>query len=140
MLVSLIRTEMGEEGTFGILLAKGKRFETVELPWHDNQKGISCIPYGEYECEIVNSPKFGRVYQVKDVDERTHILFHWGNWAGDMAEGFRSDSDGCILIGMKRSYIYGQKAVGDSRTAVKKFNELMNHEPFTLIVSGLDIW
>ncbi len=140
MIINSIRTESGEEGTFSMFLFDSHTFFTAELPWKNNQIGISCIPFGEYECSIVNSPKYGEVYQVHDVPGRTHILIHNGNWAGDEEKGFRSDSDGCIILGETRAKIHNQKAVGSSRKALEKFHYYMNNEPFTLIISGFDIW
>lgn len=140
MIINLIRTESGLEGTFGIMLVYGKRFYTAELPWKDNQKGKSCIPYGEYECEIVDSPKFGLSYQVKDVVGRTHILFHAGNWAGDEEAGYASDSDGCILIGEALGRINEQACVTSSRKALAYFKHITDGRPFQLIISGFDVW
>lgn len=139
-IVPLIRTESGLEGTFGKLLAPDYTFSTAELPWKNNQTSISCIPFGEYECSIVDSPKYGLVYQVHNVPNRTHILFHWGNWAGDKSSGYKSNSDGCIILGMTRAIISGQNAVSSSRVAVERFHKIMGNKPFTLIVSGFDIW
>ena len=62
---------------------------TIERPWLKNARNVSCIPAGEYDVEMVNSPKFGHTYEVKDVPGRTHILFHKGNYV--------RDSFGCIL-------------------------------------------
>ena len=139
-IVNLIRTESGNEGTFGKLIAANKVFSTVEPPWEDNEHDVSCIPYGEYKCEITHSHKYGRVYEVKDVEGRTHILMHWGNWGGDKELGFISDTDGCIIVGQERGVINGQKAVAKSRLALNKFMVLMDGKPFTLIISGFDIW
>ena len=57
----------------------------------NNEKNISCIPCGVYECEFNISPKFGPTYQVRGVPDRTHILFHKGNYT--------KNTKGCILVG-----------------------------------------
>lgn len=90
-----IKRSYGEKQTEGLLTvssAKG-RFagHSIELPWKDNAKGISCIPEGTYELNIYNSPKFGRCLIVKDVPGRDAILIHKGN--------YNSDTHGCILPG-----------------------------------------
>ena len=139
-IVNMVRTESGDEGTFSKFIIADNVFVTVEPPWENNKQGISCIPYGEYECKWVESPKYGGVYQVTDVKGRTHILIHWGNWAGDIEAGFKSDSDGCIILGTERAVIYDQKAVASSKAAIARFHETMERKPFTLIVSGFDIW
>ena len=140
MIVNLVRTESGKEGTFGKLIINQHILSTVELPWEDNEKNISCIPYGTYNCVKIHSPKYGDVFQVMSVPNRTHILFHWGNWAGDEEAGFRSDSDGCILVGLERAVIRGQKAVASSKIAIRKMNDFITVPEFTLVVSGMDIW
>jgi len=47
---------------------------TFELPDRKNQVNISCIPDGEYILKMVVSPKYGPVYKVHDVANRTNIL------------------------------------------------------------------
>ena len=140
MIINLIRTESGDQGTFGMLVLDRKRFYTAELPWRNNTRGLSCIPYGEYDCELIDSPHFGEVYQVKNVFNRTHILLHPGNWAGDRTAGYRTDSDGCILVGEARGVLSGQMCVTSSRKALEHFLYITDKAPFTLIISGFDVW
>ena len=72
---------------------------TLELPWKDNARSVSCIPKGVYDCRTRTAKESGsRDYLhllVKDVPNRTYILFHYGNSP--------SDSRGCILTGMMRA-------------------------------------
>ena len=137
MIVSQIRIDTGDVGTFSLFVVKGVAFFTAELPWRNNYKNISCIPSGSYQCEITDSPKFGRVYKIKDVPDRTDILIHPGNWAGDIRKGYRSDSDGCVLLGKRIVSIYTQKAVASSKAALEEFQALLKNEPFTLVISDL---
>ena len=139
MIINLVRHETSDEGTFGKLFVGDRVFMTAELPWFNNSRSISCIPCGEYQCSKVESPKFGNVYQIHDVPDRSHILIHPGNFAGDRSLGKRTDSYGCILLGQKVATIYHQQAVINSRKAFEKFYELTDDEDFTLIVSRLDI-
>ena len=139
-IVNRIRTESSNLGTFSKFIVANNVFSAVELPWEDNEPNISCIPYGEYECEWIESPHFGGVYEVKNVPGRTHILIHIGNWAGDTERGYMSDSDGCIILGSERAVIQGQKAVASSKSALTKFYGIMEQKPFTLVVSGFDVW
>lgn len=132
--VKLVRFESSEQGTFGALLIGNTFFcYTGELPWHDNQRNTSCIPAGKYYCTLVDSPKFGKVYQVKDVPERSHILFHAGNFVGDRPK-YKSNSDGCILPGSSVGDIGSQKAVIASRYSLKRFMDHMSCEDFVLII------
>jgi hypothetical protein len=66
-------------------------FCTLELPWKDNERRISCIPNGEYEVIKHVSPKFGNCLWVQDVPERSEILVHHGN--------YNWDTLGCVLVG-----------------------------------------
>jgi hypothetical protein len=136
----LVRTESGEQGTFGRLVFGRYNFVTAELPWKNNARNISCIPYGDYGCEMIHSPTFGDVYTVKNVADRTHILIHPGNYAGDEEKGYRTDSNGCILLGSKFGELSGQKVVLSSKDALRDFYIVTNKKPFKLTISGFDIW
>lgn len=130
--VFLYRLARGDHGTQGMLHYDEQRFHTLELPWRNNYKNMSCIPKGNYQCEVRVSPRFGLVYWVKDVPNRNFILIHSGNWAGDTSKGFKSHVNGCILLGLQRGTLQGQLAVLNSRLAVTKFMREMENEPFVL--------
>lgn len=52
--------------------------KTMELPWRDNQRSISCIPEGVYKV-IKQPPKEGRPYpyfRLPNVPGRSGILIH----------------------------------------------------------------
>lgn len=133
--MKLIRTETGDEGTFGLLLYDGRVLYTGELPWRDNERGKSCIPAGIYDVFMRVSSRFGRVYEVKDVTGRTAILLHNGNWCGDDALGFKTHVDGCILLGLDRGRLDGQNAVFSSRRARHKIEAEMGGAPFKLEIT-----
>jgi len=88
---------------------------TLELPWRDNQKSISCIPAGLYKCEIYQSPKNGRVLLIKDVSGRTFIQIHSGNYTRQIL--------GCILVGDGIKYLDADRIpdVTNSRNTLAKF-------------------
>lgn len=68
-------------------------FRTLELPWRDNERNVSCIPAGEYLVKKMH-PTSKRKYQyfwVQDVPGRDSILFHPGNYTHQIR--------GCILPG-----------------------------------------
>lgn len=135
--VFLKRIESSKYGTFGVLSAPSVGFScfTGEPPWKNNRNRVSCIPPGEYIVRIRRSPKYGIIFHLTGVDGRTYILIHWGNLAGDVELGLKSHTAGCILLGQSRGWLAGQKAVLNSRIAVKKFMRLMKNEPFKLIIS-----
>lgn len=137
MNVILLREKSDEQGTRGRIYAGSFKCYSLELPWKENQRGKSCIPVGSYPCRIVRSPRFGNVYGVFDVPGRGHILIHAGNFAGDTERGLKSHVQGCILLGEKRGKMDGQEAVLISRTAVRKFMEALQSEPFVLEVKDV---
>lgn len=136
--VYLIRTVTSDQGTEGFLtqLETGFFCKTLELPWRDNQRSISCIPAGKYIVKVRQSPKYGRIYWVTKVPDRSWILIHSGNVAGDVEKGFRTHVQGCILLGKKHGFLYDQRAVLTSRPTVGSFMRTMNYEPFQLNVVG----
>lgn len=144
--VKLTRRTTGPAGTFGVLYGPdgSALLYTGELPRDagnisvGNERGTDCIPAGTYVCEVVESAKFkavgGRGYHVTDVPGRTGILIHPGNWCGDKSKGLKSDVEGCILLGMSIGYMDGQRAVTDSRAAVRALLYMMHGQPFELVV------
>lgn len=126
MNLKLIRDDQNATRTLGaIFLEDGTRFcETLELAWKDNQRGISCIPEGVYECKVADSPSRGYpVYWLQDVPGRKDVQIHIGN--------FPKDIRGCILVGTDR----GVDQVVHSKVAFDKFMDLMDGEPFTLTIT-----
>jgi hypothetical protein len=136
--VFLIRTVTSDQGTEGFLtqLETGFFCRTLELPWRDNKRSISCIPAGKYVVKIRQSNKYGKIYWVTKVPDRSWILIHSGNWAGDTEKGFKTHVQGCILLGRKHGYLAEQRAVLTSRPTVKEFMRKMNYESFKLNVVG----
>ena len=66
-------------------------YDSLELPYKDNMKRISCIPEGDYTAIRHNSPKHGPSLWLQDVPNRNEILIHKGNFYFDIL--------GCVLIG-----------------------------------------
>ena len=114
----LIRDRLTADSTQGKLYINGEyQCETLELPWLDNKKSISCIPKGNYNVSFRyadESPKYKYLHLiVNDVPDRSHILFHIGNRT--------KDSKGCILTGQTRKNDF----VGLSRKAHTKLIETL---------------
>jgi hypothetical protein len=79
-----------DNGTNGTLYINGlKVCHTIELPWHQNKRGISCIPEGTYMLEKRSSPARGKHLQVMHVSNRDLILIHPANDA-------KAELRGCI--------------------------------------------
>lgn len=124
--IKLVRKQFSDLGIKGLLTctAPPLYLYTLENPWKDNARGVSCIPPEVYQCEIVQSPKFGRVYGVKDVKDRSHILFHAGNYP--------RDTRGCILLGQNGDFLSPTMFIGNSQKALKEFMDKLAGEPFEL--------
>ena len=134
--VYLFRTTTSDQGTEGILVTEGFFCKTLELPWRNNKRSISCIPSGKYIVKIRKSPKYGSIYWVTDVENRTWILIHSGNVAGDVSKGFRTHVNGCILLGKKHGWLWNQRAVLISKPTLRKFRNIMKDQTFELNVIG----
>jgi hypothetical protein len=130
--VELFRLRRSDQGTEGMLVTGDFKCRTLELPWRENAQQISCIPPAEYKVDLRLSNKYGRVYWVRKVPNRTYILIHSGNYAGDKSKGYKSHVMGCILLGKKSGHLGGQVAILNSRLAVRSFTEWMNYESFNL--------
>lgn len=106
-----------KEGTNGTLFASDKFIcHTIELPWKDNQRSISCIPEGNYELLSRTSEKFNKHFILKDVENRSLILIHPANNA-------KRELRGCIapvncLNGIGRG-LYSKKALDKLRFLIE---------------------
>lgn len=90
--------------TLGTLSVNGvPKYVTVERPWLDNQRSVSCIPCGTYHARIVSRANTGQRLQdtfknvdyfilVEGVPNRDGIYFHPANKAEDL--------EGCIGPGI----------------------------------------
>ena len=105
--------------------------DTLEIPWLDNQRNISCIPDGQYNVRLrLARESATRDYLhllVQEVPERNYILFHIGNSA--------KDTQGCILVGLTRQ----QDFVSNSRLAMELLMKEIIHlggEDIQLIIKN----
>lgn len=132
--VSLLRLKSTAQGTPGYWIFPGGWYYSMELPWRDNLNSLSCIPEGVYTVAIRKSPKYGKVYHVKNVPGRSYILIHPLNVAGNIEMGYKTESEGCIGLGKRLGMLWGQRAVLVSRPTVRTFMEAMDYQPFILHV------
>lgn len=111
MEIKIVRVDTSEEGTFGVLLLDGKAFcNTLELPWKNNTKKISCIPAGKYSATVRKSAKFDYVPEILNVPGRSDILIHPGNVLANI--------EGCIMVGKSYGKLKTERALFDSRLAM----------------------
>lgn len=131
MELELIRT-YHPEGTNGkILYNKVTLNYSIELPWHNNEPRISCIPEGRYELVIRFSHRFQWHLQLKNVKGRDLILIHPANDA-------KKELRGCIA---PVSILDGPGKGSKSKIAVSNivtlvFPALDRHEPVYLTIKS----
>lgn len=131
-IVEIVRLEESFEfGTFGIIKIQKEVFcVTLEPPDIENAKNISSIPAQQYMCWKVNHPKYGETFEVKDVPDRSGILFHKGNTKGD--------TRGCIILAEhfgKIRLATQMRAVKNSGVTFKNFRNMMfNYSAFHLTI------
>lgn len=131
----LIRTQQNEKQTLGILQISDNNkldyyFHSLELPWKDNKRGVSCIPEGRYRVKKRFSQKYGEHLHVMDVPDRDMILIHRGN--------FNYQTMGCILVGTGLSDINGDGLldVTNSRAAMQELLDNLGNEEYELSISN----
>ena len=126
----LERSLISNKATLGRLISP--QFEelckTLENPYINNKKYISCIPCGIYYCESFSGGTNKNVWEVKSVPGRTHILFHIGNT--------EKETQGCILVGQTYGFINDDIAVLNSTVTL---DYLRRHLPkkFLLEITSL---
>lgn len=104
------------EGTQGILLLNGQFIcYTIELPWIQNKRNISCVPEGLYTLQKRYSTKFKYHLYLKNVADRSLILIHPANDA-------KKELEGCIA---PVSYYTGIGKGNSSRKALHKLTSLV---------------
>ena len=116
----IIRDTFTDISTIGKLFINGESFcDTLENPYINNERNISCIPEGQYKVRLrLARESATRDYLhllVQDVPNRSYILFHIGNTA--------KDTSGCILVGNGRKH----NVVENSRLAMELvIKEILN--------------
>lgn len=98
---------------------------TLERPWQGNQPFVSCIPGGTYLCEAYSSAKFPNVWEIRRVENRTHILIHTANRVEDVV--------GCVGVGLVRD----GDGVRDSRKALQLLRETLPPRFFLTIANSV---
>lgn len=113
MIVRLLRT-YHSQGTNGEIWIGGKFVcYAIELPWLDNVRNNSCIPEGTYVLSKRYSKKFKWHVLVKEVANRSEILFHPANDAN-------TELRGCIAPVSRLS------GIGRGIQSVVAFNKLID--------------
>lgn len=130
MRVSIRRAILTRSATFGWLVAGPLELFTLELPWRDNEPGVSCVPTGLYALVRHESARFGRTWALvggtvshhpRPDARRSAILFHAANLPGELR--------GCIAPGKGIVTFREGMGVTGSRYAMRDLLGLLSNEP-----------
>ncbi len=101
--------------------------DTLELPWKNNERNVSCVPKGTYLMKWKPYKKTFH-YEAQEVPLRDGIFQHKGNYFTDIL--------GCILVGTKPADINkdGQIDVTSSGPTLAAVEALMNKEDYLLTI------
>lgn len=105
--IVVLRTLFSQTATRGHLLVEdepwGFTLEDRLRPFGQKVMGLTCIPAGQYDVQLMDSPHFGKkLPRLLNVPFFDGVLFHGGNRP--------EDTEGCILIGSGRKaydWIFG---------------------------------
>jgi hypothetical protein len=113
-MVLVLKRKYFPKGVNGTLEIDGKTIcKTIELPWKQNERRVSCIPEGIYPLRKRYSRKFGWHIEVVNVKNRSLILIHPANNA-------LLELNGCIAPVTKIS------GAGTGLMSRNAFNKLKN--------------
>ena len=114
-----LETWVQDDCTLGRLSVGDFRCFTLELPWKNNERSVSCIPAGTYTMSKYHSPTKGWVFLLHGVPDRTYIEIHAGNYTRQI--------EGCILVGDGIKYLDddGIPDVTNSKATLSKLLAMM---------------
>jgi hypothetical protein len=103
--------------------------KTLELPWKNNEKSISCIPEGKYTVIKRVNERFNKHFLLQEVPNRDYICIHAGNYI--------NQTHGCILAGLDHKDIDndGFLDVTSSKIAIEKLYAILP-EKFEIEIIG----
>lgn len=106
--------------------------QCIERGWRNNERGVSCIPEGEYKVVLEYSPRFKKyLWEIYGVPDRSECKFHAVNFARDL--------NGCVGLGESRRDIDkdGYFDVTNSKDTMIEFHKsLKGYEEAILIVKN----
>lgn len=126
MNLTLTRTELNSDSTRGqIVLPDGTLLYSLELPWRDNHKDVSCIPPGVYQLIPYTSPKHDSTWYLENASlgvggasaERSYCEIHSANWTRQL--------EGCIALGLQNAPMF-DPATGQIETAIEQSDLAIN--------------
>ena len=124
-----IKTWQMDDCTLGILTYSDFKCFTLELPWKNNERNISCIPRSlGYKGEKHQSPANGSVIAINNVLNRTYTQIHSANFTRQLR--------GCIAVGDSIKFLDGDGLpdVTNSGATLSKLLKVLPDE-FTIEIS-----
>ena len=105
-------------------------FKTLELPWKNNNRKVSCIPEGTYNCVKRYSSKYKDHIHILDVPGRDMILIHNANYVTQLL--------GCIAVGDAHVDI-NKDGLVDTTNSVATLKKIMAMLPdkFKITIYGM---
>ena len=126
LVVPHLRWPEREGATFGKLVTPaGRQYHTLELPWRDNHRNVSCWPAGPHACRLTYSPKFGVKLYLVDVVRRAGCRIHAANLVRQLR--------GCLAVGRKIArFPNGDIGVTNSKSSLDDLMDELGGRDFTL--------
>jgi hypothetical protein len=126
-----MRTPLATYGVLEVLEGPLTLFKciTLELPWKDNERRVSCIPPGAYPMDFEYSNRFQReLWELKEVPDRSEVKIHPANYVEQL--------HGCIALGSSIQDINGDGVadVTNSRVTVDRFHKVLKDEKSVYII------
>lgn len=102
--------------------------KTLELPWKENKRNVSCIPRGEYLITPRFSDKYGEHFLINDVEDRDYVLIHAANYYTQLR--------GCVAVGKRYSDINsdGELDVTNSRKTMQELLKILPKKFYLTII------
>lgn len=126
MILSLEINRLSDDGkqTLGEFNVIGADFsgKTMELPYKDNKRLISCIPTGRYTVKKRISPAYGNHFHIQNVPNRDNVLIHFGN--------YYTNFKGCIGVGKEFKDLNkdGLQDITETKQTLARLYEIMPDE------------
>ena len=133
--IILNRDTQDDNQTMGVCYVKNEigkvifKKEAIERGWRNNERGVSCIPPGEYPVRLEYSPKFKKdLYEIYEVPGRSECKFHAANFAYQL--------NGCIALGNNRRKINNDhyEDVTSSRFAMAAFHKALDGDTRAILI------
>jgi hypothetical protein len=104
-------------------------FKGIELPWKNNEPGISCIPPGMYEAKAIYRASNGHYgILLFDVPDRSEIMIHTANFVNQLR--------GCLAPGTDFADI-DKDGIMDVTNSRKVMSEIEKHIPINEMLQVL---